>query len=235
MKIELSKKTASLIAVYAIAIVVYLFAFLIIPFPKSAASWISFVFTLVSFVSSCFVTMYAFKENEPLDSKVYGFPIFKVGAVYAIAQFVFGLLICILASFMQMPVWIPLLVSVVFLAAAAIGVIAADNIKDVVIEQKEAVEVQTKVMKTFTVDLSYVSSLTKDPVLSKAVEKLAEEFRFSDPVSNEATEKIELQLNEEVDKLASLIKDNPEEAFKQIEFIKSILDKRNRIAKESKR
>ena len=235
MKIELSKKTASLIAVYAIAIVVYLFAFLIVPFPKSAASWISFVFTLVAFVSSCFITMYAFKENEPLDSKVYGFPIFKVGAMYAIAQFVFGLLICILASFMQMPVWIPLLVSVVFLAAAAIGVIAADNIKDVVIEQKEAVEVQTKVMKTFTVDLSYVSSLTKEPVLSKAVEKLAEEFRFSDPVSNEATEKIELQLNEEVDKLASLIKDNPEEAFKQIEFIKSILDKRNRIAKESKR
>ena len=235
MKIELSKKTASLIAVYAIAIVVYLFAFLIVPFPKSAASWISFVFTLISFVSSCFITMYAFKENEPLDSKVYGFPIFKVGAMYAIAQFVFGLLICILASFMQMPVWIPLLVSVVFLATAAVGVIAADNIKDVVIEQKEAVEVQTKVMKTFTVDLSYVSSLTKDPVLSKAVEKLAEEFRFSDPVSNEATEKIELQLNEEVDKLASLIKDNPEEAFKQIEFIKSILDKRNRIAKENKR
>ena len=234
MKIELSKKTASLIAVYAIAIVVYLFAFLIIPFPKSAASWISFVFTLVALAASCFITMYAFKEDEPLDSKVYGFPIFKVGAVYAIAQFVFGLLICILASFMQMPVWIPLLVSVVFLAAAAVGVIAADNIKDIVIEQKEAVEVQTKVMKTFTVDLSYVSSLTKDPILSKAVEKLAEEFRFSDPVSNEATEKIELQLNEEVDKLASLLKDNPEEAFKQIEFIKSVLDKRNRIAKESK-
>lgn len=235
MKVELSKKTASLIVVYAIAIVVYLFAFLIIPLPKSAASWISFVFTLVAFISSCFITMYAFKEDEPLDSKVYGFPIFKVGAMYAIAQFVFGLLICILASFMQMPVWIPLLVSVVFLATAAVGVIAADNIKDVVIEQEEAVEVMTKVMKTFTVDLSYVSSLTKDPILSKAVEKLAEEFRFSDPVSNEATEKIELQLNEEVDKLASLLKDNPEEAFKQIEFIKSVLDKRNRIAKESKR
>lgn len=235
MKVELSKKALSVIAAYLIVIGVYLIVFLAIPFPKTAASWISIVFTLISFVFSLAVCLYAFKDNESLTSKVYGFPIFRVGYLYAGAQFVKGVLICVLGAFLNVPWWIAFVLSVVLLGAASIGVVAADNIKDVVVEQDETVQVQTKVIRTFTVDLSYASTLCTNSTLSKALEKLAEEFKYSDPVSSDATEEIEKQLKEEVTKLETLLKDNLEkETLEQIEKVNAMLLKRNKIAKENK-
>lgn len=235
MKVELSKKALSVIAAYLIVIGVYLIVFLAIPFPKAAASWISIVFTLISFVFSLAVCLYAFKDNESLTSKVYGFPIFRVGYLYAGAQFVTGIILCVLGAFLNVPWWIAFVLSVVLLGAASIGVVAADNIKDVVVEQDETVQVQTKVIRTFTVDLSYASTLCTNSTLSKALEKLAEEFKYSDPVSSDATEEIEKQLKEEVTKLETLLKDNLEkETLEQIEKVNAMLLKRNKIAKENK-
>lgn len=235
MKVELSKKSLSVIATYLIIIGVYLIVFLAVPFPKTAVSWISIVFTLISFVFSLAVCLYAFKDNESLTSKVYGFPIFRVGYLYAGAQFVTGVILCILGAFLNVPWWIAFVLSIVLLGAALIGIIATDNIKDVVIEQEQVTEVKTKVIRTFTVDLSYASTLCTNPTLSKALEKLAEEFKYSDPVSSEATEEIENLLKEEVTKLETLLKDNLEkETLDQIERINAILIKRNKIAKESK-
>ncbi len=72
----------------------HILAFLIIPFNKNAASWISFVFTIISIISSLLVCGCAFKAKETLVSKIYGFPIFRVGVVYALVQLVVGIVIC---------------------------------------------------------------------------------------------------------------------------------------------
>lgn len=235
MKIELNKKSLSVVLAYLIVAVVYIVVFLTVPFTKIAVSWISFVFTLISFVLSLAVCLYAFKDNESLTSKVYGFPIFRVGYLYAGSQLAVGILLCALGAFVKVPWWIAIVLSIVLLGVAFIGVIATDNIKDVVKEQEQVTEVQTKVIRTFTADLSYASNLCKDEQLSKALIKLAEEFKYSDPVSSEATEDIESQLKLEIKKLEELLENNLEnESFEQIEKVKAMLLKRNKIAKESK-
>ena len=51
MNMKLGKKSKSVIAIYAIILAVYVLAFLIVPFNKIAASWISFIFWMCSTVT----------------------------------------------------------------------------------------------------------------------------------------------------------------------------------------
>ena len=131
MDMKFDKKAKSTIAVYAIILFVYVLAFLILPFNKIAASWISFIFTVIAIVGSLLVCGCAFKAKETLVSKIYGFPIFRVGVVYGIAQIIAGIIICAIGAFVVVPYWVALLLSVLFLGAAAIGVIVTDNTRDV--------------------------------------------------------------------------------------------------------
>lgn len=127
---NLGKKSKSVIAIYAIILVVYIIGFLIIPFNKVAASWISFAFTIIAIAASLFVFNQAFNSKETLVSKIYGYPIFRVGAVYALAQLAIGIVICTIGAFVAVPYWVALLLSIIMLGAAAIGVIITDNTRD---------------------------------------------------------------------------------------------------------
>ena len=129
---NMNKKNKSIIAVYGILAFIYLIAFVIIPFPKNAASWISFVFTLISFVLSLGVSLYVFGKEDEMTSKFYGFPIFKIAYMYPLMQFAVGVIICIIAAFVAVPYWIALILSLIILGASAIGVIATDNARDII-------------------------------------------------------------------------------------------------------
>ena len=72
MNMKLGKKSKSVIAIYAILLVVYIVAFLIIPFNKIAASWISFAFTIIAIAGSLLIFNFAFNAKETLVSKIYG-------------------------------------------------------------------------------------------------------------------------------------------------------------------
>lgn len=127
MNVKLDRKAKSTIAVYAIILLVYVLAFLIVPFNKCAASWISFAFTIIALASSLLVFGIAFKANETLVSKIYGFPIFRIGTIYAIVQLLIGIIICAIGAFLFVPYWIALILSMILLGATAIGVIITDN------------------------------------------------------------------------------------------------------------
>ena len=113
MKVELNKKSKSVIAVFSIVAFVYALCFIIIPFSKNAASWIEFAFTLISIIAGFGVFAYAFGKGETLVSKIYGFPIFRIGYLYIAIQFVLGVLICLVAAFVNVPYWVALVLSVI--------------------------------------------------------------------------------------------------------------------------
>ena len=235
MKIELNKKSKSAIAVFAIAAFVYAFCFIIIPFPKNAASWISFVFTLVSFVLSLGVTLYVFGKDDEMTSKFYGFPIFKIAYMYPLVQFAVGVIICLIAAFVAVPYWVALILSLIILGVSAIGVIATDNARDIVEENEAEIERVTKATKLFNLNVSSVLDLCTEPSVKKELEKLAESFRFSDPVSSDATEEIENTIMEKLENLKiSISSSDSDENIAKITELKNLLAERNRICKVSK-
>ena len=232
---NMNKKNKSIIAVYGILAFIYLIAFVIIPFPKTAASWISFVFTLVSFVLSLGVTLYVFGKDDEMTSKFYGFPIFKIAYMYPLIQFVVGLIICIVAAFVAIPYWIALILSLIILGASAIGVIATDNARDIVEQTEAESERVTKATKMFNLNIASVLDLCTEPSVKIELEKLAESFRFSDPVSSEATEEIENTIMEKLENLKlGISSSSADENVAKITELKNLLAERNRICKVSK-
>ena len=236
MSMTFNKKNKSVIAVFAIIAVVYAFCFIIIPFPKTAASWLSFVFTLISFVAGLGIIAVAFSKGTTPISKFYGFPIFRIGYLYMAAQLAVGVLICIIAAFVSVPLWIVLVLSVVLLALAAIGVIATDNTRDIIEQIELETERVTKPTKVFNLDIQATVDLCTDETVKKELRALAEAFKYSDPVSSEATEDIENTLFDEIAVLRETVSANDSEnALVQIVKITNHLNERNRLCKAYKK
>ena len=233
---NMNKKNKSIIAVYGILAFIYLIAFVVIPFPKNAASWISFVFTLISFVLSLGVSLYVFGKEDEMTSKFYGFPIFKIAYMYPLIQFVVGVIICLIAAFVAVPYWVALILSLIILGVSAIGVIATDNARDIVEENEAEVERVTKATKIFNLNIASVLDLCTEPSVKIELEKLAESFRFSDPVSSDATEDIESTIMEKLENLKiSISSSDSDENIAKITELKNLLAERNRICKMNKR
>ena len=232
---NLGKKSKSVIAIYAIILVVYIIGFLIIPFNKVAASWISFAFTIIAIAASLFVFNQAFNSKETLVSKIYGYPIFRVGAVYALAQLAIGIVICAIGAFVAVPYWVALLLSIIMLGAAAIGVIITDNTRDLVEHVDETVKVDTEVVTNFQINIAGVVDCCEDSNLKSELEKLNDAFRFSDPVSNAKTKEAEDKINVLLNELkANVESNNVSEATALVKKITNALAERNRICKASK-
>lgn len=232
---NMNKKNKSIIAVYGILAFIYLIAFITIPFPKNAASWISFVFTLISFVLSLGVTLYVFGKDDEMSSRFYGFPIFKIAYMYPLVQFAVGVIICLIAAFVAVPYWVALILSLIILSVSAIGVIATDNARDIVEETEAESERVTKATKMFNLNIASVLDLCNDVTVKKELEKLAESFRFSDPVSSDATEDIESTIMEKLENLKiSISSSDSDENIAKITELKNLLAERNRICKVSK-
>lgn len=235
MKMNLGKKSKSVIAIYAIILVVYIIGFLIIPFNKIAASWISFAFTIIAIAASLFVFNQAFNSKETLVSKIYGYPIFRVGAVYALAQLAIGIVICAIGAFVAVPYWVALLLSIIMLGAAAIGVIITDNTRDLVEHVDETVKVDTEVVTNFQINIAGIVDCCEDSNLKLELEKLNDAFRFSDPVSNAKTKEAEDKINVLLNELkANVESNNISESTTLVRKITNALAERNRICKASK-
>jgi hypothetical protein len=235
MNMKLDKKAKSTISVYAIILIVYVLAFLIVPFNKNAASWISFFFTIIAIVSSLFVCGCAFKAKETLVSKIYGFPIFRVGVVYAIAQLIVGIIICAIATFVVVPYWVALLLSVLFLGAAAIGVIVTDNTRDLIEEIDDSVKVETENVTFFQINIAGIVDECENDEVRADLVKLNELFQFSDPVSNDSTKEIEESIKAMLTDLKAIVADGKtDEVSALIKKITNALKERNRICQVTK-
>lgn len=228
------KKTLSFLIVFAIILVLYNVIFFAVPFPKTGAAWVEYVFSMLAIIGGAGITYYAFGKGGELKSKVYGFPVFRMGYIYAAVQLILGLVICIIGFFADVPVWIPLVVSVLILGLSAIGVIAADAARDVIEEQEEQTARTTKPMQTFRLDMQYIADSCKDETLKKKLNSLSEKFRYSDPVSSDELKEQEEKLRAEVSELESLANTDIAKANELVDTITLHLADRNRRCKELK-
>ncbi len=235
MSIVLNKKVKSVITAYIIILLMYVIGFLIIPFKKVPASWISFAFTIVAFIVSLMVCYLAFGNEKNLVSRIYGFPIFRIGVIYALVQLIAGIVICILGAFVTVPYWIALLVSMVLLGMAALGVIVTDNTRDMIEAVDESTKTDTENVTYFQIDIAGIVDVCMDTEVKNELKKLNELFEYSDPVTNEKTMEIEEKITTMLTKLKGFVVEKKTEDSKAlIEEISSVLKERNRICKVSK-
>lgn len=221
--------TIRAIVVAVITLVIYNLVAFMIPFAHTAAFWISYGFTSAAFVVACASIYIAFIKNPDAKSRFYGFPIARIGVLYGGAQLIVSLIFMALAKWILW--WIPTLVYAIGLGAAIIGLVGAEAVVEEIQTQDVKLKDNTTMMRTLQSKISQIASQTDNA----GIKALAEEFRYSDPVSNDAIADAEADLAAAVDQLQSAFVDGDREAVTQLcRKATALLSERNRLCKLNK-
>lgn len=188
-----NKNSVRGLVILGIVLATWLVIVLAVPFVKNGAYWLSFVFTLIAFLAQLHIFKISFRNGESVRSKFYGFPIARLGVVYLAVQLVLGLLVMALAKWV--PTWVGVILFAVTLAAAAVGCIAADMMRDEVERQDVQLKKDVSAMRAMQSKANALVNQCDAPELRAALQKLAEDFRFSDPVSSDALADVEMSLS----------------------------------------
>ena len=228
-----NKNTMRGCIILGITLAAWLVIVLAVPFVKNTAYWLSFAFTVIAFAAQLYVFKISFRNGESTRSKFYGFPIARIGVVYLAVQLVLGLLVMALAKWI--PAWVGAVVFVVVLAVAAVGCIAADMMRDEVERQDAQLKADVSVMRAMQSKANALVNQCDKPELKTELEKLSEDFRFSDPVSSEALADIEASLSACLDELQrSLTDGDMDSAAVLCRRAAATLTERNRLCKLNK-
>lgn len=228
----MKKNTVRTAVVWLILLAVYHVIVFAVPFTHNGAFWLSYVFALAAFAVLGAATYLGEIKGEGVKSKFYGFPVLKIGAVYFAVQIVLGLVVMAVAV---IKVWVALVIYVILLGAAAVGLFAADAMREEIERQDVVQKKNTSAMLALRSKAGTLPGLTDNAEMKKALTNLSESFRFSDPVSSDALAEIEQDLASLLDELqkALLEKDSAsaETLCKQTELK---LVERNRLCKLGK-
>lgn len=180
--------------VLGIVLAVYNVLAFVLPFQRNRTFVISYIFTMIAILLQTYVIQTAFYKGEGVKSKFYGFPIAKLGVIYLAIQLILGFAFMAIGSSLTVPVWIPVALYIVILAAAVIGLIATETVRDAVSRQDEKQVRQTSCMREIQAKGKSLAERNTVSEVKKDLEKLAEDLRFSDPVSNESLAETEDKL-----------------------------------------
>ena len=215
------------------AAVVYNVIAFALPFGKTAVFFLSWIFTMAALAAQVYVIRIAFFKGEGVKSKLYGFPIARVGLLYLAVQVVLGLIFMALGT--VVPLWLPLVLYVILMGAALIGLITTEGVREEVERQERKLVKDVSRMKKFR---ALADTLARENQILEAKEplkELAEAFRYSDPVSSGALREIEDALGDDLanlqDAVALLEK---EKALELCRKTRRDLKERNQLCKMTK-
>ena len=228
-----NKNSTRVLVITAIVLVVFCVLAFAIPFLRGTVFWLGVVFTVIAILAQLYVAKKAFANGEGARSKFYGFPIARVGAIYLVVQIIAGLVCMALGAIL--PAWVAVVIFVVILAAAVIGFITVDAIRDEVERQDTVLKANVTSMRYLQSRITSIVAQCDNPAVKTELDALAEKFRFSDPVSSADTAEAEAGLNELVDLLQSaVIEKDPDSALALVPRIEAALAERNHLCKLGK-
>lgn len=212
-----------------VLLVLYILVAFLIPFVHTTTFWVSFLFTLIAFGVVAASIYIAFVKNPDAKSRFYGFPIAKIGVIYGLAQLVAGFIFMALAAYA--PVWAAVLVYAIALGAAVIGLISAEAVVSEIHAQDNKLKKDVSLMRSLQSKVNQIAAQFENA----DVKALADEFRYSDPVSNDAIADAEADLAAAVDELQSAYVDGDSEAMAKLcRKASALLAERNRLCKLNK-
>lgn len=175
-----------------------------VPFHKNGTFWIAYLFGVIALGVQLYAMPKAF-GGESIRSKFYGFPVARIAFIYLIAQLALSLVAMIAATFAEFPLWVILVVSVLLLGAAAVGFISADAVHEDVERQDVKLKKDVTAMRALQSKANFIAGQCENDAVKPVLQKLAEQFCYSDPVSNDATHDAEAELAALLDDLQSAV------------------------------
>lgn len=201
----MKKQSGKMIAIVAIIVVMFSIIAFLVPFPKGVVFWIAYIAELIAFALLIPFFKIAFDQANTLKSRVLGFPIVRVGYLYLAVQTAVSLALFILGWIPDFPVWLALLICVLILCVALICGMSTEIAREEIALMERQCTVNTAFIRNLRVRSSNLVNKTDDPKLKQELERLAEAFRYSDPVSSEPLSELECNITLSFEKLENAI------------------------------
>lgn len=203
------------------------------PFYMTSVFWIGYIFGVIAIVGQIYFLTISFSKGESVKSKFYGFPIAKIGVMYLGIQLALSLVEMIASK--VIPTWVALVIDLLPIAFAAIGCIAADMMRDEIERQDVQIKTDVNNMRALQSLTASLPGMCQDAELKKILQDLADDFKYSDPVSSEGTKEAEAELKFMVNEIQRALVDGDTKAVQSFCLrAKAGLVERNRVCKLGK-
>ena len=229
---KLGKNAIRFLVVIGILFVLFNVIAFAVPFVKSSVYWVAYMFGVIAILVQIPVMKIAFGNANNVRSRFYGFPVARIGVIYSVVQVALSLLFMGISGLV--PIWIPIVLFIFILGLSSIGLIATDATRDEIEKQDKEIVKDVTFMRNIQSKMNTLVSQCKDEEVKKVVANLAEEIKYSDPVSSESIRDIERELNYSIEDLQRAIVDNDENAVELCQKATDILIERNRLCKLNK-
>ena len=198
MKKSTAKKSWIMTAIiYAIVFAVFNLLVFVIAKEKNGVFWMSYAFMCLAFVIQIVSMLLALRTLET-ETVFMGIPLASLSLYYFFAAIFVG---AVFMFFQNAPFKLALVLQVLVLAVYVIVAILALMSRDVVQDVNDNLKENVEAIKTLTVDVDVFIPQVNDPALKKALKKLSETIKYSDPMSNAAVADIEDQIMQTVNEL----------------------------------
>lgn len=229
----MSKGAKRLVFLTVIVLIVFAVISFLIPVPKNAVYWNAVGFMILAVLLMIYVMKTAFGNGTSAKSRFYGFPIAKVGASYLVVQVVLSIIFMLCAKWI--PAWPVVVTSLILFLIAAVGVVATESVRDEIVRQDNKLQADTSCMSTLRSIVYPLPTQCNDLGSLDALKKLADEFRYSDPVSSDSLGPVEQELEGLVEKLQMAVADGKaDEIIRLCNDTSRVLAERNRLCKLNK-
>lgn len=204
-----------------------------VPFQKNIVFWIVFAFSILSLLVQIAVLHFVMNGQVRIKDRIYDFPIIRISALYLLIQFLVSLLFMGFSD--KIPVFAAVLIEMVILMIAVTGFYFAGAAKKEVLRQDKQLEKELEKGKEWQTRLGILIGQCGEGQIREILGKLAEEIRYSNPISREVSEEIEEEiavLLTEVEEAA--LAEDIENTAGLCERMTALLQERDRICKYGK-
>ena len=134
-----------------------------------------------------------------------------------------------------LPIWVVILINVVIFAVAMIGCITTETVRDEIVRQDGKLKESVFNIRELQSISATLVDQCGDEELKKSLKKLADDFRYSDPLSSDKTQTLETEMQVRIGELQQAVIDGDIESAKQLcDKLAGNLRERNRICAVNK-
>lgn len=220
--------------------VLFNFIVFFLPLDKTTTFWIAYVFTSIALIQVVVVSYLVLAKKDPLKDKFLNFSLIQISYRYFITQFVLGLVLFTLVLLKLDQDYFYISIIGMILSVGFLGfTITKLSFSKLGINEVERLdkEVANKVdfIKQTLMTVEPLAFRTKDSTLKKAMSKLIETIRYSDPMSNEASKLLEDKIVSSIEHLnLNFEEKSNDDVMIEIEKIIELFQQRNALIKYKK-
>ena len=187
--------------------------------------WIGYLFIDIAFAGQLCCSYIAFKD-ENLQKTFYNVSLILVSYIALVSMLIAGSLCMVIPFF---PVWLSVVICVLVASISASIILVTCFVINVVSGIDNEIKTKTFAIKTLTADAEHLLSVAQSFELKKECEKVYENLRYSDPMSNTALSEINEQIQRQFSSFESAVNSADLELTVSIaNELLVLIDKRNK-------